>query len=588
MRNWKLWIWPGLAAVGCLTALAIWFRVDFVEKDLTSRALGALRQDHAWAHVMLDGRDLTLTGLAPDETSQVAALELARTVYGVRIATNASILLPVESPYQLSAEKTADGVVLSGFVPNEAARARIVAELSENLPGIAISDQMKLARGAPDDLLSLTGYGLSAFPRFSTGAMEISGSSLRITGQALTPDDHEAALSVLSASPPTGAVVESIDITPAALTGAYAWSAEIAQDRLTLSGFVADPDMRDGILAAAKAIRPDLDVDDQMRFASGVPEGVDMAMAAEMGLSLLAYMTEGTASVTGKVLDVSGQAVDAAAFHRIQEALSGPLEGGLVLGTSDIGVAAVSPFEWKAKLDSAGLSLSGYLPSEASRARLLEVARLKFGTLRIADDQEIAAGAPDRFEAAALTALQALSRLEDAEAHIVDGDVSVQGAALSEAGTTDVGRLLSEGLPQGFVSDPRIELAAVPETALPVSACQDELNRLAMTNSVLFEIGDSAIQDHSYGFLDRIAFAARRCGSARLEISGHTDSDGADAANLALSELRARSVLDFMTAAGVAADRMSAIGYGESRPVKSNETDAGKAANRRIEFRVLN
>ena len=104
---------------------------------------------------------------------------------------------------------------------------------------------------------------------------------------------------------------------------------------------------------------------------------------------------------------------------------------------------------------------------------------------------------------------------------------------------------------------------------------------------MLFETGQAAIADHSHGYLDRIAFAARQCGTARLEIAGHTDADGSEADNLALSQRRAQSVLEYLSAAGVSAERMRAVGYGESRPLQDNETDAGKAANRRIEFRVL-
>ena len=588
MRTLKLWIWPGLAAVGCLTALAVWFQAGLVEADLRTRAVAALRQDQSWAQVSLKGRDLTLSGLAPDEDSQARALEIARSVYGVRVATDASVLLPEESPYRLTAEKTANGVLLSGFVPNEPARAAIIARLTGMLPGIAVSDQMKLARGASDGLVELLGYGLTAFPWFSTGTVEITDASLRISGQALNPDDHEAALKALSAPPPSGGTLDSVKIEPAPAAGDYTWSASVGPGGITLSGYVPDAQTRASIVEAAKAIGPEWGVDDRMRFATGVPDGADWQAGTAQALSILADLAEGTVSIRGRVVDVSGQARDGAAFRSIETSLSDGMPGGLVPGTSDIGVAAVSPFEWTAKRDDDGLTLTGYIPSETVRARVLEIARLKFGALPVIDHQTIAAGAPDGFEEAALVSLQALSRLDRAEAGILDTTVFVRGAAFDEGASRDVTRLLSEQLPHGFSADPGIGLVPATEAVLPASDCQAELNRLAASNSVLFETGEARIQDHSFGFLDRIAFVARQCGQARLEISGHTDSDGAEAANLALSEQRARSVLDFMTAAGVPADRMVAVGYGESRPVESNDTDAGKAKNRRIEFRVLN
>ncbi|AKH99863.1 outer membrane protein/peptidoglycan-associated (lipo)protein [Hoeflea sp. IMCC20628] len=589
MYNWKLWIWPGLAAVACLTALAIWFQAGVVEADLKSRALAALRQDNAWAQVSLKGRDLILTGLAPDKDSQSRALKTVRTTYGVRVASDNSTLLPEEKPFRLTVEKNVDGLVLSGFVPNESARANILAGLSNLLPGIAVSDQMKLARGAPDGLVDLVTYGLSAFTRFSTGSFELTDYSLRVSGQALNPDDHQAALAALSAPLPSGGVLESVNIMPAAVSGDYNWSASISADGMELSGYAPDAVTRDGILATAKASAQDRPVTDLMRFASGVPSGMDWNAATAEALAIVSHLNGGTVSIRGKVLDVSGQAVDGQAFRQIQEMLATGLSSGLVLGTADIGVAVASPYVWTATRDGEAVSLSGVLPSEAVRARILEIAHLKFGALQIIDSQNIGAGAPDGFETAVLTALQALSRLDDnAETRVEDQAVIVQGAALSQVALDDTARLLEEGLPQGFEGQSSMDLAPTPEASLQVSDCQAELNRLVATNNVLFETAEAAIQDHSYGFLDHVAFVARQCGQAQLEISGHTDSDGAEVANLDLSERRAKSVLAFMIAAGVAADRMTAIGYGESKPVESNETDAGKAANRRIEFRVLN
>jgi len=70
------------------------------------------------------------------------------------------------------------------------------------------------------------------------------------------------------------------------------------------------------------------------------------------------------------------------------------------------------------------------------------------------------------------------------------------------------------------------------------------------------------------------------------EIAGHTDSRGADSYNQTLSEARANSVRTYLMSRGVAAARLTARGYGESEPIDTNGTVAGRAANRRVEFRV--
>ena len=74
--------------------------------------------------------------------------------------------------------------------------------------------------------------------------------------------------------------------------------------------------------------------------------------------------------------------------------------------------------------------------------------------------------------------------------------------------------------------------------------------------------------------------------STRLTVEGYTDNQGDAATNQALSEARAQAVVDYLVAGGIAADRLSAVGYGEENPIASNDTPEGRAKNRRIEFVV--
>ncbi|OCW57694.1 hypothetical protein AWJ14_02485 [Hoeflea olei] len=587
MGDWKRCIWPGLASVGCLTALAVWFEAPAVEADLKGRAQAALRQGHGWAQLSLTGRDLTLQGVAPDEASQASGLALVRGVYGVRTATDNSTLLPEAKPYRLTFEKGADGVMLRGVVPNDTVRAELIGILSGMLPGIALSDRMQPARGAPDGLVALAAYGLAAFTRFSTGTIEISDRTLTVRGQALNPDDHELALTALKAIPASAGSVKSIDITPAAAPGVYGWTASRGPDGVVLEGYAPDAPTRVAIVARAKALLPGIPVEDRMRFAAGLPAGLDLAKAADGALAVLADLAEGTAGLSGAVLDLEGRAVDGAAFRRIQQRLSGPLAGGVRLGSADIGGSAGLADGWTVRRDGDGITLRGALPSAAAWGRVMDLARLKFGTLPLHDSREVADGAPDGLEAAARAGLQALSRLREGELRIAGDTVSIKGVALSDAASGDIARRLAEEMPAGFAASTAIAVAPVPAEVLAPSDCQAELNHLARLNTVLFETGQAVIETHSYGYLDQIAFAARQCGAVRLEIAGHTDSDGTETDNLKLSSRRADAVLSYLRQAGVAADRMRAVGYGESRPVNGNETDADKAANRRIEFRVL-
>ncbi len=105
--------------------------------------------------------------------------------------------------------------------------------------------------------------------------------------------------------------------------------------------------------------------------------------------------------------------------------------------------------------------------------------------------------------------------------------------------------------------------------------------------SVYFDSGSATLQPSSYGVLDGVVELLRGNAGVRMEIGGHTDSDGSASYNQDLSRRRAESVRDYLVRKGISASRLTTVGYGESRPVASNATAAGKARNRRIEFRVL-
>ncbi len=125
------------------------------------------------------------------------------------------------------------------------------------------------------------------------------------------------------------------------------------------------------------------------------------------------------------------------------------------------------------------------------------------------------------------------------------------------------------------------------QTSSAALLLQSRIAGAAARDPITFQTGSPDLTPESAATISRIAQIMLDNPTTRIEIGGHTDSDGEPEANEALSKTRADAVLTALIAAGVEADRMVAVGYGDSLPVASNETGEGKAQNRRIEFLLL-
>lgn len=118
-------------------------------------------------------------------------------------------------------------------------------------------------------------------------------------------------------------------------------------------------------------------------------------------------------------------------------------------------------------------------------------------------------------------------------------------------------------------------------------ACKTRLDVISKTRAIYFGVSSAALEQESEPLLDSVAQIFSRCPSASAEVSGHTDSDGWATFNQDLSEQRAQSVAGYLFRKGIAEDRIKTIGYGDKRPVATNDTSVNKAKNRRIEFRII-
>lgn len=128
--------------------------------------------------------------------------------------------------------------------------------------------------------------------------------------------------------------------------------------------------------------------------------------------------------------------------------------------------------------------------------------------------------------------------------------------------------------------------ARTANTGIEVSRNGDNIT-LNLPDGVTFDFNKSTLKPDFYSALNGVATTLKEYNQTMVEVVGHTDSIGTDAVNQRLSEQRADSVAQYLTAQGVQRERMEVLGMGKRMPIADNGTDAGRAKNRRVEIRLI-
>ena len=144
---------------------------------------------------------------------------------------------------------------------------------------------------------------------------------------------------------------------------------------------------------------------------------------------------------------------------------------------------------------------------------------------------------------------------------------------------TDPGNAKNKGCPGDLV---------VPPPSAPGPAIEVTGNKLGITERIEFRTGSASVDPRSFDLLKRIADAIKGLpGERKVSIEGHTDNRGSKMRNEKLSQSRAEAVIAHLVRHGVDRARLSPVGFGPLRPIASNDTEDGRAKNRRVEFIIV-
>lgn len=586
-QKWVL----GLLPLASLVVLAGFWKQGAVEADLTARSSAGLVNAKLastgpdWVKIKLSGRDAKVTGEAPSPEARAAVLATISGTYGVRRADDGMTVLPEAKPFTFTALRDGAKITLTGAIPPGATRAAVLEAAKKAAPEAAVVDAMKPARGSSPEFAALAAFGLVELGKLSEGSLSISDNAVSLSGRAADFAKFSDVRTRLASLPSGGKLTKGLapgDILPP-VAKPFTFSAERSTAGVSLIGFAPSDEAKAKLLTEARGLG--LAVRDGLQIADGVPTG-DWLAAANLLVRELGQLETGRIALLDDKASISGKARGVIAEDDVRADLR-PLPQGFALTQVAIESRAIRPYVFTATKGDGVLSLAGYIPDAKTKSDILDVARRYFEGDRIEDKLVEGLGAPKDFALAARLGVQELARLSNgASFAISDGTLGMKGLALFTAARDQVAAVLRRDLPAGFKSTVELGTAPLPPPITLSPECQLLYQNVLARSTVRFKSGSADLSEESRGLIDRLAVITLRCVNARIEIGGHTDTDGSAQSNAELSRRRAETVAVHFTHAGIPAARLEAVGYGQTVPVAPNDTAENKAKNRRIEFIV--
>ena len=557
---------------------------------------------HDWTDVRADGLRLTLAGTAPDETARFHAIEIARQAAGIGSLEDAVAVAspnPAAAPaFALELLRSGGDISLIGLVPEQGARQTIAAGLAAAGIGAAVTDMLETADHRPpagwDAALA---YGLAVLSDLPRAQVAIAPGAVSVTAMA----EDAAALTALTRQLEDRApedVALHLDLSaPRPVIAPYLLAFRLAPDgTATLTGCSAESESdAEGILAAAR--RAGADEAAECRLGLGAPSP-DWAAAAVRGIEAVADLGGGSFALNDMDalligppdLDAETLAAAGAALDAALPRIFGLATRGATRLEDEAGDHVAYAPEFRAVLDPEGIvRLSGPVGDRSSQIAVMGFAEALFGHQSVRATLLLDPQLPEGWPGRVLAGIEALALLESGTLAVTGDSLTVSGLSLQEEAHREVEAFFAGRDPGPVTVDVAFDAKAAAASASaarpPEEVCAEAVKAILAEEMILFESGSARIDDASANVIEAIAVALEPCPAARFEVGGHTDSVGNASFNQRLSERRAAAVVEALSDRAEA--QLTPVGYGPERPIADNDTEEGRALNRRIEFALL-
>lgn len=586
-----------VAFVLCLFAAR--FSVGVIEEGSRNAVRNTLDEaGMTWTEVDADGLQVFLAGTAPSEATRFKALSIAGTV--VESARVIDQMLIEDSagiaPPRFSVEilRNESGLSLIGLIPASTDRDELLADVADHAEGETVTDLLEIADyPEPATWRAALDYAVDMLDILPRSKISVDAERIEIVAMADSAT-HKKNLETQLARRLPDDVGLALDISaPRPVRTPFTLRYLLEDGQGKFDACSADTEAaRDRILSAAG--RAGLAGKTQCVLALGVPSP-QWAAASEMAIDALARLGGGT--LTFSDADISLIAAQDTPQGKFDEVI-GRLETTLpevfalkaVLPKPEVDEPAIVP-EFVATLSPEGLVLiRGRLGSARARETVDSFARARFSSDAVNMAARVVDGLPKGWTTRVLSGIEALAFLSNGAVTVTPDNIVVSGNTGKPDASAEIAALFAQKLGETelFDIDVTYREALDPVASLPTpEECEAAIAEVQTSRKINFEPGETTIDANGAAIMDDIADILSECGEIRMEIGGHTDSQGREVMNQQLSQARAQSILNELRARRVLTSALTAKGYGESQPIADNDTEEGREANRRIEFRVI-
>jgi OmpA-OmpF porin, OOP family len=574
--------------------------IETVSKSAVERAL--LLEGEDWARVETNGLQVILEGAAPTESGRFHALSIAgKSVDASRVIDLMQLPPPKDvTPPRFAVEilRSEAGISMIGLIPAAADREALGERIQQIDLARTVTDLLETADyPMPEGWDTATAFALDALEMLPRSKISIRADRVAIEAIAESGEQKAGWERLLRANPPPGVRV-ALDISaPRPVITPFTLRFTLDDEGARFDACTASNEAgRNKIVAAGVAAG----VTGQPECPIGLGEpSPDWPEAAALGIAALHDLGGGSLTFSdADVTLVAAEGTPQNSFDRVVGELETELPDVFSLHSVLPDPVTISgtgesdgPPEFVATLSPEGMvQLRGRVADEQERTITESFARAHFGSQKVYAAMRLDPELPRGWSVRTLAALEALSHLANGSVVVQPRVVDVRGATGDTGASAEISRVLSNklGEAEDFRVNVRYEEALDPVAGLPTpQECAAEINAALTESKITFSPGSAEIESSSARTVDKIAEILKTCPDVAMEIGGYTDSQGREEMNKALSQRRADSVLSALLARRVLTTNLTAFGYGEDNPIADNDTEEGREANRRIEFRLI-